>query len=54
MRDALTQVRGKEVGVEANNIHWICVERGRVGEREEGGGGKRVDKIGRGKENGGK
>ena len=42
VRDALTQVRGKEVGVETDNIHWVCVEVGggekgverwRVGER---------------------
>ena len=33
VRDALTQVGGKEVGVETDNIHWVCVERGRVRER---------------------
>ena len=31
VRDALTQVGGKEVGVEPNNIHWVCVERGKEG-----------------------
>ena len=41
MRNALTQVGGEEVGVKTDNIHWVCVERGRVrvrwGERERGG-----------------
>ena len=36
MRETLTQVRGEEVGIEPNNIDWVCVERGREGGREGG------------------
>ena len=40
VRDALTQVGGKEVGVEPNNIHWVYVERGREGGSKGRGEGR--------------
>lgn len=36
VRETLTQVRGEEVGIEPNNIDWVCVERGREGGSEKG------------------
>ena len=55
MRDALTQVGGEEVGVETDNIDWVCVERGRVGRevwREVWRERKHGREVGRGREGG--
>ena len=48
----MTQVGGEEVGIETDNIHWVCVERGSVRvrweERERGrvGGGREGEREG--------
>ena len=55
VRDALTQVGGEEVGVETDNIDWVCVERGRVGRevwREVWRERKHGREVGRGREGG--